>query len=424
MKSQYDVIVIGAGPAGSTVATLVAQAGRDVLLVDRESFPRYHIGESLMPETYWPLKRLGVLERMQQSSFVKKLSVQFVSHRGKESAPFFFPQHDPHESSQTWQVERAAFDQMLFERAAECGAATYDRTRVLEVLFDGERAVGVRLRRDGESEREVRSRVVVDATGLSAMLANRLGLRRDDPHLRKASIWSYFRGARRDTGPHGGGTIILHTQAKESWFWFIPLQEDVTSIGVVGDQSYLLKDRGPAEQVFQEELSKCPAMEERLEGAEQVDRFYAAKEFSYSTTQQAGDGWVLVGDAVGFIDPIYSSGVFFALKSGEMAADAIVEGLERDDTTATQLGKWVGDFFAGTRWIRQLVDAYYTQDFSFGRFLKSHPEHRGNLTDLLIGRIFHERAGVMFDAMEPFLAMTAGQESTPSAAASERDDTK
>ena len=411
MKPEYDVVVIGAGPAGSTVAILVAQAGYDVLLVDRETFPRYHIGESLMPETYWPLKRLGVLDRMKESSFVKKLSVQFVSHTGKESSPFFFPKHDAHESSQTWQVERAAFDQMLFERAAECGVEARDGTRVTDVLFDGDRAVGVRLRRGEEPAREIRAQVVVDATGLSAMLAHRLGLRQDDPHLRKSAVWTYFRGAVRDEGPHGGGTVILHTEGKQSWFWFIPLQDDVASIGVVGDQAYLLKGRGRPEEIFEAELGKCPAMQRRLALAERVDRYYAAKEFSYGTERQAGDGWVLVGDAIGFIDPIYSSGVFFALKSGELAAEAIVEGLASGDTSARQLGRWVDQFFAGTRWIRQLVDAYYQDDFSFGRFLRSHPEHQGSLTDLLIGRIFHEGAGAIFDAMQPFLAMASSTSS-------------
>jgi flavin-dependent dehydrogenase len=136
MRDSYDVVVIGGGPAGSTAAGLVAQAGRSTLLVEREKFPRFHVGESLMPECYWPLERLGLIERMKASKFVPKKSVQFVAASGKESEPFYFTEHDPRESSTTWQVERADFDQMLFDRAGELGADCYDQTRVLDVQFD------------------------------------------------------------------------------------------------------------------------------------------------------------------------------------------------------------------------------------------------------------------------------------------------
>ncbi len=403
MKGSYDVIVMGGGPAGCTVAALVAEAGYQVLLVDRDVFPRFHIGESLMPEVYWPLQRLGLLEQMKERGFVCKQSVQFVSASGKESQPFFFPRHDPRECSRTWQVERAEFDQMLWENAAEKGAQVLDGTRVIDVLFEDERAVGVRLKRGENESFEVAARVVVDATGLQALLANRLGLRVDDPELKKVAIWSYFRGAERDPGDHGGGTIILHTKERKSWFWFIPLKNDITSIGVVGDRDYLVRGRGAPEEVFGEELSICPALQRRLADAERVEKFLVAKEFSYSTRQQAGDGWVMVGDALGFIDPIYSSGVFFALKSGEMAADAIVDALANGDTSGAKLGSWTGEFFAATKWIRKLVDAYYTDGFSFGRFLKAHPQYQGNLTDLLIGRIFSPEAGAIFDDMDPEL---------------------
>jgi flavin-dependent dehydrogenase len=264
--------------------------------------------------------------------------------------------------------------------------------------------VGVTLKRADGKIYEVRSQVLVDATGQQAFLANRLELRVDNPKLQKVAIWGYYRGARRDPGEHGGATIILHTCDKASWFWYIPLADDVTSIGVVGDRDYLLKGRGQPSDVFEDELVKCPALIERLMNAELTSELRTAKEFSYSTKQNAGDGWVMVGDAWGFIDPIYSSGVYFALRSGELAADAIVAGLRCGDTTASQLSGWYEDFETGTQWIRKLVDAYYNNDFSFGRFLRDYPQHAGNLTDLLIGRIFHDGAGEIFNDMEPELA--------------------
>jgi flavin-dependent dehydrogenase len=401
MHDHYDCVVVGGGPAGSTAAAIIAEAGCSTLLVEREAMPRFHVGESLMPETYWTLQRLGVLPQMRSRGFVEKLSVQFVSHSGKESQPFFFRDHDPRACSQTWQVERADFDQMLFENAAARGADCHDSTRVLSVLFSEDRATGVRLAAADGGTRDIRTRVVVDATGQQALIANGLGLRENDPKLQNAAIWGYYRHARRDAGDNGGATIILHTEGKHSWFWFIPLTDDITSIGVVGAAHYVLKGRGKPAEVFQQELDKCPALVERLADAELTSPFRVAKEFSYTTRQQAGDGWVLIGDAFGFIDPVYSSGVYFALKSGELAADAIVAAVRNDDTSATQLGCWVQPFRDGTQWIRKLVNAFYTNEFSMGHFLRDHPDHRGNLTDLLIGRIFQGHAGEIFDDMDP-----------------------
>jgi flavin-dependent dehydrogenase len=399
----YDCVVIGAGPAGCTVAALTAEAGLNTLLVEREQLPRFHVGESLMPETYDTFARLGVLDTLKSSNFVKKYSVAFVGRTGKESQPFFFKDHDPRERSQTWQVERSQFDKMLFDNAVAKGATGRDQTRVVDVAFSGQRATGVVIQTSDGDKETIGAKVVVDATGLSSLLASRLGVKVVDPSLRKAAIWTYYRGATRDPGDHGGATIILHTENRKSWFWYIPLQDDITSVGVVADNDYLLKGRGAPEETFAEELARCPGLTGRLAAAEQVDKHRVAKEFSYTTSQSAGDGWVLVGDAYGFIDPIYSSGVYFALKSGEKAADRIIDAVKSNNTSGEKLGAWQSEFDAGTRWIRRLVAAYYHEQFSIGHFMKAHPQHRGNLTDLLIGRIFHERAGDIFRDMDEFM---------------------
>ena len=416
MSELFDCIVVGGGPAGSTAAAIVAEAGFSTLLLERETMPRFHVGESLMPESYWTFERLGVLNKLKASQCPQKFSVQFVNEHGKSSRPFYFHQHDSRECSQTWQVLRSEFDKMLFDNAAEKGADCRDGVRVLDVLFaDGpngaQKATGVKVQSPDGQPQQIDSQVVIDATGQQSLIATRLGIRRENPRLRKSAIWTYFHGVRRDPGVDQGATIILNTQGKHSWFWYIPLADDVTSLGVVGDTDYLLRGRGTAAEIFDEELAKCPALLQRMTNARRADEdTHVAREFSYRAEQPAGDGWVLTGDALGFVDPIYSSGVFLALKSGELAADSVVEGLRSGDVSAKQLGRWAAEFDQGVELIRKLVAAFYTRDFSFGQFTKTHPQHVGNLVDLLIGRIFYPEAGNIFEDMDPVLSEVSGKE--------------
>ncbi|HEX6464984.1 MAG TPA: NAD(P)/FAD-dependent oxidoreductase [Vicinamibacterales bacterium] len=393
--SHPDVVVIGGGPAGSTVSALLAQHGVRVELFERERFPRFHIGESLIPETYWVLKRLKMLDKLRNSHFVKKYSVQFVNSVGRESAPFYFWDNKPHECSQTWQVVRSEFDQMLLDNAREHGVTAHEGTRVMDVVFESGRAVGVKLK-----DREVRAHVVVDASGQNGIIANRLRLRIWDPILNKGAIWSYFEDAYRDTGRDEGATMVLQTPDRQGWFWYIPQHDNIVSVGVVAPFDDLFKNRGKDfEKTFGEEVARTPAVGRRIEGATRATGFFATKDYSYRTTKTSGDGWVLVGDAWGFLDPLYSSGVLLALKSGELAADAIVDGLKKGDTSAAQLGRWAPAFNVGVDRMRRLVCEYYA-GFSFGRFIRKHPDLRGTVTDLLIGDLFTDRVDKVWTPME------------------------
>jgi len=403
VRVNPDVVVIGGGPAGSTVSTLIAQRGYQVELFERERFPRFHIGESLIPETYWVLKRLNMLPKMQQSRFVKKHSVQFVSSNGRNSAPFYFWDNKPHECSQTWQVVRSEFDQMMLENAREHGVHAHEGVRVHDVLFDGDRAVGVSIRETDGSFREVRARVVVDASGQNGLLMNRLRLRIWDPMLNKGAIWTYWEGAYRDTGRDEGATLVIQTGNKNGWFWYIPLHSDVVSVGVVAPFDYLFKGRGGYPQTYNEEVEGCPGVKERVANARTITGYFATKDYSYRSTRVSGDGWVLVGDAFGFLDPLYSSGVLLALKSGELAADAIVEGLAAGDTSAAQLGKWGPGFNEGVDRMRRLVCEYY-DGFNFGNMVRRYPELTGTLTDLLIGDLFTDRVDKVWQPLESLYA--------------------
>lgn len=400
ISTHYDVIVIGGGPAGSTTAALVAEYGHRVLLLEREAFPRFQIGESLMPGTYWSFKRLGLLDKLERSAFVKKYSVQFFSSSGKGSAPFYFFKHDPHESSITYQVLRSEFDLMMLDNAREKGAEVVQGTSVHRVHFDGDRATGVQIKdRSGQVE-DILADVLVDATGRSALISRKLKTKTVEPKLKKASIFTHFKGGMRDEGIDEGATLILHTRDKDSWFWYIPLPDDVVSVGVVGGLDTLLQKRGGTPQeIFDEELAKCIPMCERLASADQLFPMKVTQDFSYRSRTAAGEGWVLVGDAFGFIDPVYSSGVFLALKSGEMAADAIHEAIEKRDFSAEQLGKWVPEFLPGMEAIRKLVYAFYSKNFSFAKFLKAHPECIDGVINILKGDVYREDVTPIFEPM-------------------------
>jgi flavin-dependent dehydrogenase len=396
---EPDVVVIGGGPAGSTVSTLMAQQGLRVKLFERERFPRFHIGESLIPETYWVLKRLGMLEKMKNSHFVKKYSVQFVNASGKLSAPFYFWDNRPHECSQTWQVVRSEFDRMMLDNARGHGVEVHEGVQVTAVLFEGQRATGIGIRDGNGGTREVRAKVVVDASGQSGLLQHKFKLRVWDPTLNKGAIWTYWEGAYRDSGRDEGATMVIQTANRQGWFWYIPLHDNRVSVGVVAPFDYLFKGRVSHEQTYEEEVERCGAVKERVTDGRRITGYFATRDYSYRAKQVAGDGWVLVGDAYTFLDPLYSSGVLLALRSGEMAADAIVEGLRSGDTSAAQLGKWGPAFNNGVDRMRRLVCEFY-DGFSFGRFVKTYPHLTGTVTDLLIGDLFTERVDSVWGPLE------------------------
>ena len=402
---NYDIIVIGGGPAGSTVATLVAEHGHRVLLLERESEPTFKIGESLIPATYWTFKRLGMLEKLRVSHFPQKYSVQFYSRSGKASTPFYFFQTNPHDSAVTWQVLRSEFDEMLLDNAKEKGVEIRRGIGVREVLFEGETATGVVTQNVDGTRETLHATVIVDSTGQRSLIGRQLNLNTIEPNLKMASLFTHYEGGQRDEGIDEGATLILHTEDKDSWFWSIPLPYNRTSIGVVGELDYLLQNRRDADgklnaqKIFNEELAKCAPLQQRLEGAKQLLPIQTTKDFSYRASRIAGNNWVLVGDAFGFLDPVYSTGLFLALKSGEMAADVIIEAFDKNDFSEAQLGSFGPAFVKGMEAFRKLVYAFYTKEFSFARFLSEYPEHQGGIVDILSGDVFRKDVTHIFPAM-------------------------
>jgi flavin-dependent dehydrogenase len=263
-STDYEAIVVGGGPAGATTAAILAQHGRKVLLIEKEKFPRYHVGESLMPFCYFTFERLGVVDRLNELGFVKKHSVQFVNRDGRVSTPFYFFQHFEHPAATTWQVPRAEFDHLMLNNAREKGAEVWEETDVADFLKDESGAVvGVRVKKADGTDREVRARVVVDATGRDALFLRKSSWRKRDPQLNKIAIWTYFKGAKRDPDLDEGSTTVAYLEGK-GWFWNIPLQDDVVGSGIVAERDYLYRDtRDPAE-IFKREIENNAWIKDHL----------------------------------------------------------------------------------------------------------------------------------------------------------------
>lgn len=403
-NNTYDVIVMGGGPAGSSVAGILAREGRKVILFEKEVFPRHHIGESLMTDTYWTFQRLGVLDKLKASPFVRKYSVQFANSAGKESRPFYFFEGVHHESAVTWQVTRAQFDHLLIDHAADQGAVVHQGVLVKQVLFEGDKAVGVEVQmRDGTREKFF-ANVVVDATGQTAMLSNKFRWRVRDPKLKKAVLYSYFKGAHREPDLNGGATLVLRTEhGSNGWFWYIPLENDITSVGIVADPEYLVQNRGQdLAKIYHEEIEKCEPCRRRVGNAERVDKIYSILDYSYRSKKNSGNGFIIIGDAYGFLDPIYSSGVLLALKMAELAADAIHDAFNNDDFSAERLGQYQTKLDRGIESMRKLVYAFYNEGFSFSGFLRKYPEERVHIINLLIGDVFREGVDQVYGPMAEF----------------------
>ena len=384
----YDVIVIGAGPAGSSAATVLAENGRRVLVLEREKFPRYHIGDSLIPFTYHPLERLGMIERLKESAFVKKYSVQFISPDGNASQPFyFFNRYDRESVAQTWQVMRADFDLMLLDNAKKKGAEVIEEITVKELIWDDESVVGVRATTKEGEEVEFFAPLTFDATGKEAFTATRNGWRERDPYLNKIAAWAYYEGAVRQEGIDEGATVVAFVPEK-GWFWWIPLHENRVSLGIVAEGKYLSRDgvRKPQE-MLEREIENNKWVKENLGPAKRISEFYITNEYTHHSRHCGTQGLLLLGDAFCFLDPVFSSGLMLALKSGVMAADAAEEAFEANDLSPERFTEYSLTLREGIENMRKLCYAFYNENFSFAELVKKHPDIAGDVTDCLSGDV-------------------------------------
>ena len=399
LKKNYDAIVVGAGPVGSSTAALLAEKGHDVLVVEKEKFPRYHVGESLMPFCYFPLERLGLVDTLMESANPRKYCVQFVRQDGFLSQPFYFFQHFDHPSSTTWQVWRSEFDKMILDKARANGASVMEETKAKGLIKNGDRVEGIKVESKEMGALELRAPIVVDASGRDCFAAHKQKWMIRDPQLKKIALWTYFKGAKRDPGLDEGATTVAYLPDK-GWFWYIPLSGDMVSVGIVAERDYLFngstKDH---KEIFQREVQNNQWIKEHLAEAEQTGEYRITGEYSYRNRYCASEGLVLAGDALGFLDPVFSSGVFLALKSGVMLADEIDSALRKGDLSAKSFDQYGKRMQSSIETMRKIVYAFYDKDFSFGDIAKRGEHLRAALTDCLIGNVDDNEFRELFDAM-------------------------
>ncbi len=399
-KNKYDVIVVGGGPAGSTTGALLAEKGHDVLILEKEKFPRYHVGESLMPFCYFPLERLGLVDRLMESANPRKYCVQFVRQDGFLSQPFYFFQHFDHPSSTTWQVWRSEFDKMILDKARENGASVLEETQAKSLIKSENRVEGVVVESKDLGELELRAPLVIDASGRDCFVAHKEKWMVRDPELKKIALWTYYKGAKRDPGLDEGATTVAYLPGK-GWFWYIPLSGDMVSVGIVAEHQYLFngttKDHA---EIFQREVQNNEWIKEHLAEGEQTGEYRVTGDYSYRNRYCAIDGLALAGDALGFLDPVFSSGVFLALKSGVMLADEVDSALRKNQPlNASCFENYGKRMQSSIETMRKIVYAFYDENFSFGDLVKRGDHLRAALTDCLIGNVDDQDFKELFESM-------------------------
>ena len=326
MTEGCDVFVIGGGPAGATIATLLAQQGRDVVLVDKEHHPRFHIGESLLPANVELFRKLGVLDQINAIG-MEKWGIEFVSLEHEHRSYVEFGDAWDKSMPMAWQVRRSEMDEVLFRNAAARGARTVEGCKVRDVQFDGDGAT-IQARMEDGASRSWRARFVVDASGRDTVLANKFKSKKKNPKHNSTAVFAHFRNARRLEGKLEGNVSICWFP--HGWIWFIPLADGTTSVGAVCWPYYLKSRDKPMKEFFFDTLAMAPELADRLKNAELVDdAVHATGNFAYDGTHATGERYLMLGDAFSFVDPMFSTGVLLAMHNAFDGAELIATALER-----------------------------------------------------------------------------------------------
>jgi FADH2-dependent halogenase len=387
VPKEYDVLIIGCGPGGSSAATFLSRAGKRVLVLEKEIFPRFHIGESLLPANHTIFKEMGVMPKLLEAGFLRKLGARFELGDASLGATFIFGKGKFNKEPEAIHVERSRFDHVLMKHARSSGADVREGWTVQRFSTD---AKGVTLEaRSPENEvHSFRAAFLIDASGRGNVTGNQEGQRVIHPKHKKLAVFGQFANVNLPPVPDRTETIIVRLANK--WFWIIPLSAEKTSVGLVIDKEEFARSEGTPEQIFQRWVEASPAVKERMAGASLVNAFQTTSDFSYYNRRFVGDRLLRVGDAAGFMDPIFSAGVFLAMWSGKLAAETISEAQKTGETCGRAFASYEKRVRRGLTFYWRVVENYYTTPF-MELFL--HPREHFDLASAVIAVLSGEVEG-------------------------------
>jgi flavin-dependent dehydrogenase len=382
-----DVVIIGGGPGGSVCAAKLAEHGRRVLVLERETFPRFHLGESLLPQSMAVLESLGIMPKLRER-FIPKYGARFHFDEANKKERYVFANAFDSRFDHAFEVPRDEFDDLLLRNAERRGAEVRHQWTVKRIRFEGTRAVGVDAVDPAGVSHSIAARMVVDATGRDALLAGDRRNKTRIDRLDKSAFYTHYRGTKRQTGEQEGDIDIVIFPS--GWFWFIPFKDGRTSVGAVVSSAWVKENHASdATKILARAIAQSPAASDLLEGAEVLWPARAAADYSYRVTETYGDGWLMVGDAGGFIDPLFSSGVHIAMRGAVGAAELIHDGLSQNDLGKERFTTWAAEVKLGTDTFVDAVQAFYSGGLV--RYLFAEKKHtflRRSITSLLAGDVY------------------------------------
>ncbi|HBY08797.1 MAG TPA: FADH2-dependent halogenase PltA [Chloroflexi bacterium] len=397
-----DVIIIGGGPAGAAMGSYLSMAGISNTIFEGSLFPREHVGESLVTSTTRVLGDINFLETMEREGFTHKYGASWHPPTGNEFSVVFkeFPQEGIHQDY-TYHVERSKFDHLLLQHAEKLGSKVYQGVPVKQVLFEGEQAVGVRVNLDGQ-DTDFPCKVVVDASGRGTLLGRQLNLKKKDPIFDQYAIHAWFEDVDRGTGPSHEYIHIYFLPVERGWVWQIPINDRVTSIGVVIEKEVFKQSKADLSEFFNKHTMMNPDLARAIKNARRINEFKREGDYSYSMDKFVGDGYVIIGDAARFVDPIFSSGISIALYSAKFASEHIIKALETGDFSAVAFEPYETRLRGGVQVWYEFIRLYYKLLPLFTHFIQS-KTHREQVHRLLQGEVFDREEVPVLQAMRDYI---------------------